>query len=111
MIDFEVYRVARPHSTAGGCGVYFGNSPRFPDLHWVSKKPVETKGEGRTTKAFQRPGAIEGLMEFSGLSYRNSKSGSPFTFIHYWCDQLDEGGGRDMLRMIASIKVVKAHLD
>jgi hypothetical protein len=111
MMDFEVYRVARQHSNGVACGLYLGNAPGFPKLRWSSKKPVETKGDGRITKAFERPGALEGLIEFSGLTYKDSKIGSPFTFIHYWCDKLDEGSGRDMLKMIASIKVARAHLD
>jgi hypothetical protein len=71
---------------------------------------VTRQREGRTTKALQRPGALEGLIEFSGLTYKESSRGSPFTFIHYWCEALDEGARRDMLGMIASITVARPHL-
>jgi hypothetical protein len=110
MMDFQLYRVTRQGSKSVGCVLYLGFAPRFPQLHW-SGKPVETKGDERTTKAFQRPGALEGLIEFSGLTYKNERSASPFRIIHYACDKLDESAAKDMLRMIASIRVTRAHLD
>jgi hypothetical protein len=109
MMDFDLYRVTRRGSKAVACVLYFGNAPNFPQLHW-SEKPIETKGDQRITKAHQRRGAIEGLLKFSGLSYK-SQTGSPFTFIHYAGEKLDDVAIKDMLKMIASIKVVRPHLD
>jgi hypothetical protein len=110
MTDFELYRVTRHGREKLGCGLYFGFAPKFPQLQW-SGQPEQTKGDKRSTRAFQRSGAIEGLIEFSGLTYKNSRIGSPFRMIHYACDRLDEGAARDMLKMIASIKVTRAQLD
>jgi len=109
MMDFDLYMVTRQGRKEITCTLYFGNHPSFPKLQW-SKKPVETKGDKRTAKAFQRPGAIEGVIEFSGLTYQHP-SGTPFGSIHYFGDKLDDGAVKDMLRMIASIKVTRPHLN
>ena len=109
MMDFDVYRVMRQGSKGSGCGLYFGNHPSFPKLHW-SQEAVETNSDNRTTTAFQRPGAIEGLIKFSGVSYKASRV-SPWQLIHYFCDELDDVGMKTMPAMIASIKVVQPHVD
>ena len=101
--------LAHPGSKEGGCGLCFGNAPGFPKLHW-SQEAVETTSDNRTTTAFQGRDAIEGLIKFSGLSYKNSV-GSPWTLIHDFCDDLDEVGMKNMSAMIQLIKVVRPHVD
>ena len=110
-MDFALYQVTRRGSKRLACSLYLGNSPNFPELHWSGRKAVETKSDDHTTTAFQRQGAIEGVMSFSGLTYKEQRSGSPWTSVHYLCHDLDQAGMRDMLRMIASIKVVRPHVD
>jgi hypothetical protein len=110
MMDFDLYSVTRQGSKRAACTLYFGNHPQFPKLRWWGRKPVETKSDRRTTKAFQRSDAIEGVVEFSGLTYKSSGH-SPWTLIHYFCDGLDEAEIRDMLGMIGSIKVVQPHVE
>jgi hypothetical protein len=110
MMDFDLYRVTRQGSQDVACGLYFGNHPSFPKLHGWRQEAMETKGDDRTTTAFQRSGAIEGLIKFSGLAYKDSDH-SPWSAIHYFCDGLDEAGLKVMLAMVASIKVARPHLD
>ena len=109
--DFDLYRVRHKRWWGGHCILYFGNFPSFPQLRWASHERVAARVEDRTTTAFQRPGAIEGLIEFSGLSYKDSKASSPFRFIHYLCDGLDEVEMKDLLGMVSSIKVVRPYVD
>ena len=111
MMDFEVYRVARQHSNGVACGLDFGNAPGFPKLHGRRRNLSRRRAMGARPRHSRDRARSEGLIEFSGLTYKDSKIGSPFTFIHYWCDRLDEGAGRDMLKMITSIKVARAHLN
>jgi len=110
MMDFDLYRVERQGSTEGGCSLYFGNAPDFPQLRW-SQNARKMKADGRSTTAFERRGAVEGVIKFSGLTYKQSTAGSPWTSIHYLCDGLDELGMKDALGMIASIKVVQPHVE
>jgi hypothetical protein len=110
MMDFDLYSITRRGSKRVACTLYFGNHPQFPKLRWPSQKPVETKSDKRTTKAFQRSDAIEGLIEFSGLTYKSSGH-TPWTLIHYFCDGLDELAVRHMVGMISSIKVVQPHVE
>jgi len=111
MSDFDLYRVRHKRWWGADCILYFGNFPSFPKLPWGSHQVVQARSDDRTTTAFQRPGAIEGLIKFSGLSYKDSKAGSPWMSIHYLCDGLDEVEMKDLLGMISSITVVRPHVD
>jgi hypothetical protein len=108
--DFDLSQVGRRGSSKVSCGFYLGNFSQFPQGHWGRRKPLETRGENRTTTTFQCPGTLEGLITFSGLSYKKSGD-SPWTTVHYFCDDLDESGMKDMLGMVDSIKVVRPHVD
>lgn len=110
MGDFDLYQVTRRGSKSVVCGLYIGNFPSFPKLDWGSQRSVRTMGDNRTTVALQRPDAMEGVIRFSGLTYKGS-TGTPWQAIHYMCDRLDEVGAKEMAAMIASIKVVRPDVD
>src|SRR5690242_8511645 len=72
--DFDLYALTRRDDKKTLCTLYLGNAPRFPIRKWEGK-PVETTERGRTRRSFRSSNAIEGVITFSGLTYKDT----PFT--------------------------------
>ena len=109
MMDFDLYQLVDGRGKAR-CGLYFGNAPQFPFYKWGSKSPVESREAGRMKKAFQSSTRMEGVLEFSGLTYKTTPY-TPFSMIHYFADGLSADDIKAFSAMVNSIHVTKKHLE
>jgi hypothetical protein len=112
MMDFELYEVHKVGNPKVKFDIYFGNNPSFPKFKWKEESLNSTK-DNCSTKVFKyrkSDGAIEGLLSYSGLSYKGSNQ-SPYTTIHYFASGLSEKEADVLLGIISSIKVVKPNLN
>jgi hypothetical protein len=109
MMDFDLYQLVDGKGKAK-CGLYFGNFPQFPTYKWGTTPPVETRDASRTKKAYQSSTRMEGVLQFSGLSYKMLPN-TPFSLIHYFADGLSAEELKAMSAMVDSIHVVQKHLE
>jgi hypothetical protein len=108
-MDFEIYNLVDGKGKVK-CGLYFGNAPQFPMFKWESQSPTESKDANRTKKAYRSATRMEGLLEFSGLTYKGIPA-TPFSIIHYFADGLSAADAKAVSAMVESIRVVQKHLD
>lgn len=111
MADFELVEVVNKEHPDDKLSIYFGNAPHFPAYDW-KESPSESEGEGmrKTTYNYrQRDGAMEGMLVFSGLSYRGSKH-SPYSRIHYFANAVNKETSDRFLKVIESIRVVRPNI-
>ena len=111
MADFELIEVVNKENPGDKMNLYFGNHPHFPGFDW-KEAPSESEGVGVKKTIYnyrQSDGALEGMLVFSGLSYRGSAH-SPYSRIHYFAKAVN-GEARDrFLTIIASIEVDEPNL-
>jgi hypothetical protein len=108
MMDFDLYQLVDGKGTVK-CGLYFGNAPRFPIYGWGSKSPVDSGDASRMKKAYQSSTRMEGVIEFSGLTYKGLPA-TPFSKIHYFADRLSADDVKALSAMVDSIRVVEKDL-
>jgi hypothetical protein len=109
MTDFDLYQLIDGKGKVK-CGLYFGNAPKFPTYKWGSKLPVETRDASRAKKAFQSSTRMEGVLKFSGLTYKTTPD-TPFSMIHFFADGLSTDEIKAFSAMVDSIHVVQKHLE
>ncbi|MFL6710078.1 MAG: hypothetical protein ACJ8HI_17900 [Massilia sp.] len=110
--DFELLELYRSKDRNEKLTVYFGNAPSFPVYDWGNSSPMQKRHEvARTWLEYDgKNGAIEGVLNFSGLSYRGS-SQSPYSQVHYFGRGLDAESGAQLKAIIVLITVFKPILD
>ena len=112
MMDFELIEIHKAKSHKTKLVLYFGNNPSFPKFKWDTS-PMEEKDGNRTRRSFgyrESDGAMEGVLIFTGLSYRGSNQ-SPYTQIHYFASGVDKNSAGELSGIIASLKVVEPNLN
>ena len=111
MADFELFEVVNKENPSDKMNLYIGNHPHFPGYDW-KESSSESTGEN-VKKTFynyrQSDGALEGMLVFSGLSYRGSAH-SPYSRIHYFAKTVNGEASDRFLKIIASIEVVEPDL-
>jgi hypothetical protein len=111
MADFELFEIVNKDDRSDKLSLYFGNFPQFPSYDW-KESPTESAGAG-VKKTFynyrKSDGSLEGVLVFSGLSYRHSAY-SPYSRIHYFATAVSSEASDRFLKIIASIEVVKPNL-
>jgi hypothetical protein len=107
--DFDLYALTSRDGKITICTLYFGNAPRFPVRKWGGK-PVETKERDRVAKTFRSANTLEGVITFSGLTYKDTSS-TPFGTIHYFSGALDPAEMKVVQRLVDSIQVTQPHIE
>ncbi len=109
LMDFDLYALADQRTGSVKCTLYVGNHPAFPKFRW-SGRPTESGRSGGTRKEFRSPDRVEGLMNFSGVTYKNTP-GSPFETIHYFADHLSAHEMKVVTAVLDTIRIAKPHLE
>ena len=109
LMDFDLYALADQRTGTVKCTLYVGNHPAFPKFRWRGK-PIESGRNGETRKEFRSSDRVEGVMNFSGVTYKNTP-GSPFETIHYFADHLNAHEMQVLTALLDSIHIARAHLE
>ena len=111
MADFELFEVVNKEDRSDKLSIYFGSHPQFPGYDW-KEPPSESAGAG-VRKTFynyrESDGSLEGMLVFSGLSYRHSAH-SPYSRIHYFAKAANSEASERFLKIIASIEIANPNL-
>jgi hypothetical protein len=108
--DFDLYLIISVRSPRKRLGLYIGNHPSFPAYKWGRRAREETKTDV-SLEEFEYDGQkMEGLMTFSGLTYK-TQSHSPFPRVHYFTNDADAADAKRFAEIVRSIRVTKPHLE
>lgn len=112
MMDFYVLRLTRESPKGPALTIYLGDHPKFPSLKW-SVKPDKKELPDRSMMSFneaERNQAIEVLIDFHGLSYKDDDS-SPWEMIHFYGEGMSMDDFKVFSEFIRKVEVAKIHLD
>jgi hypothetical protein len=111
MADFDLFEITNQEDHSDKLSIYFGNHPHFPVYDWKDPPSESTDAAVRKTVYNYRAsdGSLEGMLVFSGLSYRHSAQ-SPYSRIHYFAKATNSEASERFLKIIASIEVANPNL-
>lgn len=108
--DFELFEICEQKRETACLKLYFGNFPNFPLLRWNSAPSVEGASDRQDYPFRTDDGAIEGLLSYRGLTYKNH-NGTPYSQIHYFSKGLSKEQAARFLEIANSVKVTRPNLD
>lgn len=113
MMDYQILNIRNTADPIAVFRIYFGNHPRFPIFEWDVPPVEKSLGKDCTMRMFEyreRDGAIEGVLHFTGLSYKDL-SISPYTCVHFFAQGIDKASAEQLMTVVSGLRVAEPHLE